>query len=494
MRTIKNNKLSKLMLHSPIAALLVIALLLSTIMYLRYYDDSPIFPNGEVYYALRMTAELAKDPFYFEDTLQQRPYYSSTYHYAIAIASRTLGNELLFIIPLGLALLSATLYYALLLMLGLPRKNSALTTMMLAVTPAFTAAFTTISIHAFTLFLSLLTLVLYFQKNYWDYPWKVSGKLFYAGSIASLSLLAVTSLLGFAMTVMMLFALSALEKRSFKSVLLATILPFLILIPVFAYTNYLANSFIHSGFHAFGIKESFSIFGSANGLDFFLFILYIIGLVILWSFIREMRLLHVLSLAVIILSLTNPLIRLFASLIIAVYCVIAIKHLYFRKWELQAIKTGTIILVACALLFSMLSQASALVNAEPKSQTITLLEDIKGKEAGAVLTGPEYGFIVQWASNLPVLLDWESKAHPGYKEAENDYKALLETSRVKDAIPLLQKNKIRFILITPMMKEELWLGKEEKLLLLLRNSPSFTLIGSTPSGFEMWEYSLQGSN
>ena len=50
------------------------------------------------------------------------------------------------------------------------------------------------------------------------------------------------------------------------------------------------------------------------------------------------------------------------------------------------------------------------------------------------------------------------------------------------------KYNISHVLITPAMKEELWNGREEELLLLLRNSDKFEMVNQTASGFELWKY------
>ena len=83
-------------------------------------------------------------------------------------------------------------------------------------TPAYLTTFSSLSEYGFTLMLSLSALLFYFEKTFWDYPWKASGRIFFGISIASLALLLLTSLTGFVMTLLLLLSLSIFQSRNLR--------------------------------------------------------------------------------------------------------------------------------------------------------------------------------------------------------------------------------------------------------------------------------------
>jgi hypothetical protein len=60
-------------------------------------------------------------------------------------------------------------------------------------------------------------------------------------------------------------------------------------------------------------------------------------------------------------------------------------------------------------------------------------------------------------------------------------------ARLKDAEPLLNQHDIRYVLITPDMKEAIWEGREQGLWFLVGNSESFDRIYNS-KGVGIWAY------
>ena len=467
----------------------VIALLMMSVIMLRESSGSPVYPLGDSYYSLRIAGEISRDPFLDQDPVQQRPYYPNAYHYFLAAMIWAVGeSNTVYLAPVLLGCMSAALLYWLLRNMGLPSNNANLSSLLLAAAPAFIAIFSNLSTEGFVAFLSLLTLCLYFEKDYWDYPWKLSGRIYYGLSIFSLSALALTSLFGFVMTMIFLLALSFLAKRPLRSLTFALAGPVVVLIPVGIFTEYLRVSLASTGFHPFDLRQSFSIFGAGIGLDLFLLLLFATGLIIIWGFIKALRPYHLFSIGLVAASLFNPIIRVYASMVITVYCVVAIKHLYYRKWELEIVKSGTVILLACALVFSAVNQINALANMEPGPEAADALAFLKSGGGDVVFTEPSYGSLIQYSAGKRTMLDSASYLYPDYEDKLGDYRYTLGLTPLKEAEPMMIKHNISYILITPAMKERVWGGKERNLLLLLRNSAKFTEAYETPGGFEVWEY------
>jgi hypothetical protein len=469
-------------------AVIFAILLLSSIMLLRISKGYLPYANSEAYYNLRISSAIENNFLFFEDLLQDRPYHHNPFHYTVAALMKIIPDSLEMFIPIIFGVISLIFLYKLLKTLGIHEKNAALSVLVFCATPVFIISFSSLNRLGFTAMLSIVALSLFFEKNYWDSPWLVSGKVYFGLSIVILCLLAMTSLAGFIITVIFMAGLCALEGRSFQSLIFAALVPLLILLPLSVYTDYLQVSLREFALERPELRNVFSVLGARMGLDLFLFILFITGMVILWNFIKELRLYHFLAVIFIIASFLSPILRVYASLIICPYCVVAIKHLYYRKWELETIKAGTLLLVACALLFSVLNQANSLASEEPGPEAIQILDSLKDLPQGIVMSEPQYGSLIEYYSGKRVMLDESSSLYPNYHETLGDYDYILGLTRLKDAQPMLEKHGIKYIIITPAHKQERWEGKERELLLILKNSNAFTLLDKTNSGFELWKY------
>ena len=472
-----------------LGSIVIVALVLFSIIHLRASGGKEVYMNGESYYNLRMARELSQDPFLEQDSIQDATYYKSAYHYTLALIIIWFGEQkMAYFAPILFGVLFALCYAWLLSSLGFSRNNASFTALLLIVTPAFLISFSTLSQAGFTALISLIVLSLYFEKSYWDYPWKASGKLFFGMSIFFLALLAVTSLVGLAVTLVLMAFLSAVKKRGLGSLLFAATPAMLALVPLAIFTNFIGVEWQSMGFQLFNIKDVFSIFGADLGLGLFLLLLFFTGLIIMWRLLKKLRIYHLLSLLLVASSFFNPLLRVYASLIILVYAAIAIKHLYYTKWELDVVKQGTVILLLCALVFSSLSQITAIVQAEPSAPAIEAMGQLANEQPGIVFSSPDYGFYIQEASGKRTYLDGNSGFRSDFGEKLEKYSALLGASRIKDAEPLLNETGISYFFITPAMKEEIWGGKEKGLLLLLKNSAKFSTVYSDSEGFEIWSY------
>jgi hypothetical protein len=466
-----------------------IAIILSSIIYIRELRGYAPYPNGESYYNLRTAQEISKDPLYDKDQLQDRDYYASAYDFVLAICILLVGiKNTIYLGPIIIGVFTAIFFYRLLVNLDFPRSNANFSMMLLAVTPSFLVLFSNLYEEGFVVFLSILALSLYFEKNYWDSPWKPSGKICFALSIATLVLLSVVSLLGFLMTATFTLFLSIFKNRNLKSFLFSMTLPFLMLILLGVFTNYLLFSIKNTYFHYFEISDLFSLFGAKFGFDIFLFLLYGTGLIIIWGHVKSLRAYHLLSLLLVLLSAFNHLILIYSSILLTVYCVFSIKYLYYSRWELDVVKTGTVILLICALLFSCINQVNTIINEAPGYDAMEILDVLERMPPGTVLTEPEYGITVQYFSHKKTMLDESRSSERESSVIFDDYNYILSLVRVNEAEPMLKKYGIKYIFVTPELKENRWRGKEQELLLLLRNSDKFKLIASTESGFELWAY------
>ena len=460
-------------------AVLLIILVLSLVMALRFLQSKPILPQGESYYNLRIAQSLKQDFLLATDPIQKTPYQANPYHYVLAFLFMILPVELASLcLPLLLAVLSSLAFFKLLKILGVKPTQASHALIILCATPAFIIVFSGLYLIGFVLFLSLLVLVLSLHRR----------NAYQTICVLLFILLALTSIAGFILTLAVLFFILILLKRRPQTLYVSALVSAFLIGILTLFSEY-KPKFL--GFHSFAFKDILSVLQAGLGFDLFLIVLFSIGFVITWINSKEKKLFHLPVLILLIISFFNSVARVFASFVMACYCVIAINYFFKRKWDLKIIKIGTLLLVLCTLVFSFTNQATMLVNAQPDENTVKTLAFLKELDsivsAGAVLSSEENGFLVEYYSDKPTVLDSNSFLNQEYNQLKQDVHALFMSARLTDAEPLLSKYRIRYILLTSEMKEELWEGREQGLWFLVRHSESF-IRKYNEDDIEIWGY------
>lgn len=456
-------------------AISIIILFLSLIMILRLVKDKPVFPRGESYYNLRIAESLKNSAFLSEDSLEGTEHYPNPYRHLITALLLIFNSEkALLFLPLVLGVASALLFFQLLSFIGVKLGAASSSLLILSFTPAYLVLFTGLYLTGFTLFLSLLVIVLLNSKRVF---------LQITGIICSL-ILALTSVTGFALTILILLVFYLVLKKNLRVLILSAIASITLVVFVSLSFRQLPRVL---GFHAFNFKDTLSLLGAQLGFDIFLLLIFLIGFIVVWVRADNKRFLHLGVLALFALSFFNTLARAFTSFIIAYYCAVAINFLYKRKWELGIIRTGTLLLVLCSLAFSAANQMNLLVSAQPDSSLAEALISFKDLEQGRTLADEPSGFLIEFYAGKEAWLDDNSFLFKDYKEKQRVANTLFESVRIKDAEPFLNQSGIRYILITPAMKEELWENNEKGLWFLVKNSESFVK-RYQKDDIELWEY------
>lgn len=458
-----------------IFAFLLMIFILSLTLVMRMVNDKPLFPVGESYYNLRIAQALKQDFLLTRDLVQETVYHPNPYHYLLAFLFMLLPVETVSLFfPLILGLLCGLLFFKLLLLLRVKYRQAAYSLFVLAVTPVFIVLFTQLIVHSFVVLLSLLALVL----ALYDKP---ENRVL---AVLVFLLLALTSLIGFLITLVILLILCLVLKKKIMVIILSLITPLLVFVSLITFSNYTPRLL---GFHSFAFKNILSILKAGFGFDLFLVLLFLAGFLAVWIKQKEKKFFHLATLVLFVFSFFNTTARIFASFLITVYCVIAIMYLYKRKWSLNIICMGTLLLVLCSLVFSATNQINLLVNAQPNKEMQEVLLFLRDLDKGRVLTLEENGFLVEYYSEKRVLLNSNSLISPEYPDVKKDSDALFESARLVDAQPLFETYNLRYVLITPQMKEELWENREQGLWFLVMHSESF-IKKHRESGFEIWEY------
>lgn len=462
--------------------LMLIVVVLSLVIITRLAQDNPVFPNGESYYNLRIAESLNQDFSLKQDPVQEKLYEANPYHYLLAVLLIIIPVELLSIyLPLLFGILCGFIFYKLMIRIGVKPKSAAYSLIVLSVTPAFIVLFTGLYVLGFSILLSLLTLLLALQKKKSPQPLCI----FFCTLV--FILLALTSLIGFLLTIIMLLLLSLVLKKRIKSLFIPIGIPVLLGILLTFFTSYVPQVL---GFHKFAFQNILSLLKAAVGFDLFLIVLFITGFIVVWvnnNDNKDYRLYHLAVLILFVFSFFNIVLRAYVSFIITFYIIVAITFFFNRKWDSEIIKKGTLLLVLCSLVFSLINQASILVDAEPDKEMQQALVFFNGLSKGKTFALEQDGFLIEFYSNKNVLLDSNSRLASDYKDIKNDSSNLLTLVRLKEAESILDMYNIRYILLTPYMKEELWENQRQGLWFLVRNSDTF-IKKYAEEEIEIWEY------
>ncbi|MBN2052265.1 hypothetical protein JW756_02065 [Candidatus Woesearchaeota archaeon] len=458
-------------------AILAIILILSISTVVRLIQSKPVMVAGESYYNLRIAQELKSRPFIGQDPIQSTPYELNPYHYFLALLLMTFPPETVPIfLSLLLGVISALVFFQILLSMGFNHKIATYSLFILAVTPAFIKLFTGLYTLGFVITLSLIIIFLMLSTK--------KSKFILLLCILLFILLGLTSLTGFLIIMLIIFILCLALQRKLKLLFIPATPAIVLLLALGIFTSYTLR---FNGFHAFDFKLILSILNADIGFDIFLMVLFFIGFLVLWTRQEKKRLLHLAVLGFLIISLFNSTARAFVSFILVVYCIYGINYLYNRKWELEIIRAGTLLLVLCSLVFSVTNELSLITHSPPDKEMQNALLYLKGVSTARILTSEDNGFMVEFYAAKSVILDSNTIFSKNYSEAQADLNKLFRSVRLTDAEPLLQKYRAEHILITPDMKETLWENRDQGLWLLLKHSTSF-IKKYDSGGIEIWEY------
>jgi len=143
------------------------------------------------------------------------------------------------------------------------------------------------------------------------------------------------------------------------------------------------------------------------------------------------------------------------------------------KWESGIIKYLTIILLISGLVFSGLSFLSKIPQLPPSKDMINSLEFLRDRTnpGDIIFSHQNNGILINSIARRPNIIDLNSAYAPNVKERLKDSKTLFYTRDFEIAKSVIEKYNIKYVYITPDMKNGLvWNEPEEGLLFVLEFS------------------------
>lgn len=263
-------------------------------------------------------------------------------------------------------------------------------------------------------------------------------------------------------------------------VLLATIIPNLISHPSLGYlknTQSVWNNFI------------FDLSGG-YGLSFFIIILLFFGISKLWEekyAHMKFYLIFVILLAISFVYNYGIIYLNFLSCFIAAHGFLKLKS---RKWVSNDIKRIVIFILMCGLLFSGLTFIGAIKSKGPSEGDIHLLTKLKVESSthDVILSHQSNGAMINWIARRPTYINEEVKYVEDAKERFDNAYEIFHSRSIDYTESLLKSSDIRYVYVTPDMKEgKVWNTNEEGFLFVSRYSKKLGLI-YTEKGTELWRF------
>ncbi|MGM5479857.1 MAG: hypothetical protein ACQESC_00170 [Nanobdellota archaeon] len=427
---------------------------IAIILLLRTHQGAIIAPGQETFSHLNSAREITSD------TATSYLFYDVILGWLLSICS---VSTAMIIFPTLLFIVTMILFTEILRLEKVSNELILYTVGFLILSPAIMLMYVGFTAYALTLLLSVLIMYLYVRKSSWYFA--VVPFLFFVDKIVGL------------IAIVLLFLLENVRgdrKKQLVGLGVTTII--LLLLSGFFPSLSLAS---FTRFFSIQPNTLFSFFGGTFGFPFILLFLGIVGMLISkqsFSITRRQSLIFVF----LILSLFYTPLRLISMLILAYYSAIAFKFLLSRKWGVWFLKSLTLILIVCILVFSTSTTFKETINKNPRSyeviasETIASFVDITPSlQESYILTHPSYDEYVEFYSSLEVFPD-EQKSY-----------TILSSQKFSFVEQELQDNKISFIIVdTSRKKGNLWQRSDQGILFVFQNTRLFKKV------FEHGDYAV----
>ncbi|MBI2107055.1 hypothetical protein HYT57_03655 [Candidatus Woesearchaeota archaeon] len=216
-----------------------------------------------------------------------------------------------------------------------------------------------------------------------------------------------------------------------------------------------------------------SEFGGNFGISLFSFFLMFFGLRHLWKDKYQYSHVYLSLLAIFLIFLVNQKTSIYLTLVMSPIIALGLIELYNSRWESFIIKNVTLILLISGLIFSGLSFVAKIPQLPPTQDMIESLQFIKDSSDPNDVVFSHYtnGIFINSIALRPNVLDENMMYAPQLKERIQDSKVLVKSRDFELTKSILQKYHVRYVYITPDMKNGLvWNEPEEGLLFVLKYS------------------------
>jgi len=375
------------------------------------------------------------------------------------------------ILPLLLGILTIILFYYLLKKLKKkkPKKTGKdslvpfISSLILVLSPCFLYTFTKFTNLTVVMPMTLAAFYLFLSER----------KIF---RMTSFVLFILLPLFGFWAVFVPLFVLLVyfMRDKSKRRYLLKVSL-IAVLILAFIHLPHLikSGSLDHIRYTTGKISNLFFDLGGRNGSSIFAIILAIIGLSKLWERKYKNMKHYLLLIFLIIFSFVDRHNYIYLNFFICFLASEGILKLKSLRWESKQIKILTIFILFCGLVFSAFSFAGSISSGYPTKEimeSLTELKEISG-EQDIILSHQSNGAWINTIAERKTFMNENSVYVYDISQRIKDTNTIFYSRDIRQTEELIKKHKIKYIYITPNMKEGLvWKTHDEGFLFVAKYS------------------------
>ena len=237
------------------------------------------------------------------------------------------------------------------------------------------------------------------------------------------------------------------------------------------------------------LQELISDLGGLQAYSTFSLLLALIGFSSLWWSNKKNKPAYTIFLVMFFASLFYEGVPFYLNFFISIFAGFALMALIKRKWQLELIKTFTILLLIYGVIFSTATYLVRLNTMDPNNELVESLEWLKenSEETDVVFSHYTNGFLIQAISDRRVLLDEKFDYINQLERLYSDSETILNSRNLKNTTSMMNKHSVSYIFITNKMKHELWRDEEEGLIFLFNDKDAFRKVYSNKEA-EIWRF------
>jgi len=454
----------------------------------RVFAGEPLVPGSESYGHLRIAGIIAGEGFLDHDpAMPERALPWNVFHVLLAgfillLGDVTAGLLAPFLLGIGTlwCLFQATRRW------NLSKEVARGVQAVFVLSPLFVDAFAQVTPRSLELFMLMLFLVLIAPGEH-----SRVLRLLCATLIAALA--STFGIVQAAVFIIMPAVARSLRRGVHQSALISCVVAFIVLITL------TLPSYLQEESPAFGqqlpVIRVVSDFGAPSGLSLFAWLLAFVGLISLWHLKRRYYAAMLASSLALVVALFAPDALVVAQVLVAFLAGYALAFFAQMRWLFDDIKTLTLFVLVCGLLFSTLAHAVAISQGPPQQGMMQAALKIRDDlpKATVILSNPDDGFLFAYWTGAQVHLDGWLEKTPGVNERWQSAQAIWHAQDIARVRPLLFKEGIGALVITEeMRKGKVWELPEQDLLFLLRNYETFKNVYHSDS-VDIWAVKQPGA-
>ncbi|HIJ11771.1 TPA: hypothetical protein HA278_06955 [Candidatus Woesearchaeota archaeon] len=389
---------------------------------------------------------MGQESYFVLEESSRVPWYHFSFSF-INILQSFLPASLLFCIPFLLGIGTLLLYFRFGDNKLFSRQWNFIFLLILVSSPAFIFTFSTISATALFAFFTLTGFVLLTEKKVW---------LHYCGVVPFAIAATLDIFHSFFLLVIVTWFLHTYKwKKHHRNIAIATAASTLLL-GIITKLPFLLGPFSIPQLSADFISD----LGGMSGMSFFVIMIALVGLFTAWkrkSFIVT----YFFLLFTIATYIYAPQTIFVLTLVTIVFAAFGLQKLVERKWILEGIRTFTLLLLLLGLLFSLSTYEQRLHTFSPMADQVDALTWLHDTTPGdvRVFSNAENEHFIRYFA--------ERDAFSSYNKNQQKTDAIFNATSVSLLFRLLEEDNIKYIYLTPQLKQEL--ERNQQFIYLLEN-------------------------